>query len=400
MGPQPDAGVISIPSDSKTIEVARLPPSKSHLIRWLLLASQGEGQVEIRGVSGAARDACAMRDALIQLGVEIDIEDNVWTVYGVGPNGYKTTSHVLDMQNSGTALRFIGVAITRIGEWISIDGDSTLEARIDRNFWKSLGLNIEFDSVKNLPMRIKGPMNCDSLPLDCQKTSQHLSSILLSMPSREKNLELAIEGVIVSRRHAQLSFDLAAKCGSLNKLDERVLVPWKCSPPNKVEIPPDASHVAFWKLYEMIHGLTLVFPDVASEDSIGAEILLNLDLSQNQTVDLNHANDLITPLAAAMAVGGGGVIMGASHAQYKESDRIECTVELLSKFSIDVERTEDGLRISGGQQLAAPQSIVPTFGDHRMQMTAVTLATKVGADIEGANLHEVSFPQFIDAIQP
>ena len=133
---------------------------------------------------------------------------------------------------------------------------------------------------------------------------------------------------------------------------------------------------------------------------IGAEILLNLDLSQNQTVDLNHANDLITPLAAAMAVGGGGVIMGASHAQYKESDRIECTVELLSKFSIDVERTEDGLRISGGQQLAAPQSIVPTFGDHRMQMTAVTLATKVGADIEGANLHEVSFPQFIDVIQP
>ena len=235
MGPRPEAGVISIPADSKTIEVVRLPPSKSHLIRWLLLASQGEGQVEIRGVTGAARDACAMRDALIQLGVKIDIEDDVWIVHGVGPNGYKSTSDVLDMQNSGTALRFIGVASTRIGEWISIDGDSTLEARIDRSFWKSLGLNIEFDSVKTLPMRIKGPMNFDSLPLDCQKTSQYLSSILLSMPSREKNLELAIEGAIVSQRHAQLSFDLAAICGSPNKIEERVLAPWKCNPPNQVD---------------------------------------------------------------------------------------------------------------------------------------------------------------------
>ena len=58
------------------------------------------------------------------------------------------------------------------------------------------------------------------------------------------------------------------------------------------------------------------------------------------------------------------------------------------------------MNIVGGQQVTAPESVVPTFGDHRMQMTAVIMATKVGADIEGANLHEVSFPQFVDAIQP
>ncbi len=400
MDPRPEAGVVSIPVKSKTIEVARLPPSKSHLIRWLLLASQGDAQVEIRGVSGAAKDACAMRDALIQLGVQIDIEDDIWRVHGVGPNGFNTPSCALNMQNSGTGLRFIGVAIARIGEWVSIDGDSTLETRINRSFWESLGLDVEFDSERNLPMKIKGPMNRDLLPLDCQQTSQYLSAVLLSMPSREKDLRLAIEGGIVSRRHAQLSFDLASKCGSPNSLEKQVLKPWKCKPPNQVEIPPDASHVAFWKLYEIIHDSTLLLPDVQPEDSIGAEILLNLDLNHFQTVDLNNANDLITPLAAAMAIGGGGVIVGARHAQYKESNRIECTVELLSKFSIDVERTEDGLKIPGGQRVLAPESIVPTFGDHRMQMTAVILATKVGAEIEGANLHEVSFPQFIDVIQP
>lgn len=341
-----------------------------------------------------------MRDALIQLGVQIDIEDDIWTVYGVGANGFKRPSCVLNMHNSGTALRLLGVAIARVGESITIDGDSTLAARIDRDFWESLGLDVEFDSERTLPMKIKGPMNRNSLSLNCQKTSQHLSAIVLSMPSREDDIQLTIDGFIVSRRHAKLSFDLAKECGSLNRLDDGLLKPWKCQPPNQIEIPPDASHVAFWKLYEMIHGSTLAIPDVRSEDSIGAELLFDLDLNQYQTVDLSHANDLITPLAAAMAIGGGGTIVGASHAQYKESNRIECTAELLSRFSIDVERTEDGLNIVGGQQVTAPESIVPTFGDHRMQMTAVIMATKVGADIEGANLHEVSFPQFIDAIQP
>ena len=138
-----------------------------------------------------------MRDALIQLGVQIDIEDDIWRVHGVGPNGFKTPSCVLNMQNTGTGLRFIGVAIARIGEWVSIDGDSTLETRINRSFWRSLGLDVEFDSERNLPMKIKGPMNRDLLSLNCRKTSQHLSAILLSMPSRNKSLKLTIEGDII-----------------------------------------------------------------------------------------------------------------------------------------------------------------------------------------------------------
>ena len=101
-----------------------------------------------------------------------------------------------------------------------------------------------------------------------------------------------------------------------------------------------------------------------------------------------------------MAVGGGGEIVGASHAQFKESNRIGRTVEMLAAYSIEVEGTTDGLKISGGQNPTTPLHIVPTFGDHRMQMTAVILAPKVGAEIEGASLHEVSFPEFLNLIQP
>ena len=390
-----------VPASKVTITSGGLPPSKSHLIRWLLLASQGNRAVDIHGVEGAAIDACAMRDALIQLGVDINAKEDTWTVQGVGANGFRPPLNELNFLNSGTSLRLLSIAAASIGEWITINGDSTLETRINRGFWGSLGIDLAFDlDERNLPMKIKGPMELDSLALDCSKTSQYLSALLLSMPARENDLLLAIDSGIVSRRHAELSFSLAAECGSKNTIGNPRLSPWKCEPPASVKIPYDASHIAFWMLYEMLHDTSITLPPVHPNDSIGAEVLDGLDLELHQTIDLSKANDLITPLAATMAVGGGGVIVGASHARYKESNRIERTVELLENFSIKAESTTDGLRIPGGQQPMAPQQPVPTFGDHRVQMTAVVLATKVGAEIEGAELHEVSFPNFIKLIQP
>ena len=394
-------GTLSVLATTSLVTIGGLPPSKSHLIRWLLLTSQGDNSVEIHGIKGASQDACAMRDALIELGVGIEIKNDTWTVHGVGVNGFNQPIEALDFQNSGTALRLLSIATTRIGEWITIDGDATLGPRINRDFWKSLEMEVKFDSdVRNLPMRIKGPITLDSLTIDISKTSQHLSALVLSMPARSKSLNLTKEGELVSRKHAELSFSLAAKCGSANNIDDAILRPWKCTPPNQVQIPADASHIAFWKLYEMLHNTTVECPDVDVEDSLGAEVLKGLNLYDSQTIDLRDANDLITPLAAAMAIGGGGGILGASHAQFKESNRIGRTVEMLAAYSIEVEATTDGLRIPGDQNPTAPLHIVPTFGDHRMQMTAVILATKVGAEIEGASLHKVSFPTFLNFIQP
>ena len=395
------AEVLSISSMASTIEVVGLPPSKSHLIRWLLMAAQSEKNVRLKGVRKASDDACAMRDALMQLGVQIDVEDDEWIVHGVGHLGFSNPDVPLNLHNSGTALRILAVAILRIGQPICIDGDETLNPRINRQFWESLDADVEFASEhQNLPMKLTGPLSIDSLKLDVGKTSQHLSALLLSMPACENDLVLAIEGDLVSQRHAKLSYDIASNCGSQNKIGDPHLRTWKCDPPNVVQIPLDASHIAFWKLYEIMHDCSLKIPNVSPDDSIGAEVLLDIDFRELNTVDLRDANDLITPLAAAMAIGGGGQIIGASHARFKETNRIKHTASMLAQFSIEVECTDDGLKIQGGQRPNSPDDVVETNGDHRMQMAAVILATKVGAEIKGPRLHEVSFPEFLDYIQP
>ena len=401
MDRHPGGGTFVVNATHEPIQEVGLPPSKSHLIRWLLMAAQSDGVTRIANVNGAAFDACSMRDALIQLGVRIDVETHTWTVHGVGVDGFSVPTETLDLHNSGTAFRLLSFACLRKGEAISITGDSTLDSRIDRHFWESLGVAVEFPSEQqSLPLRIQGPFSQDQLSIDGSKTSQHISAILLSMPSRKKALDLTIEGDIVSLRHAQLSFEIAARCGSENMLGDWHFQPWKCKAPSNVDIPFDASHIAFWKLYERLHSTRLQMPFVSPNDSIGAELLQGIDLNKEQVIDLSQANDLITPLAAAMALGGGGTITGASHARHKETNRIEQTAAMLASFSMNVECTMDGLSIQSGQLPKSPASTVPTFGDHRMQMTAAVLATKVGAEIEGRELHQVSFPDFLGFLQP
>lgn len=99
-----------------------------------------------------------------------------------------------------------------------------------------------------------------------------------------------------------------------------------------------------------------------------------------------------------MALGDGGKIFGASHSRGKESDRIQSTASLLREFGIDAKDTADGFEIMGGQELKKPEGAVRTYSDHRVAMTAIVLATKVGGVIEGSEWCEISHPGFVKMI--
>ena len=384
--------------------IGDLPPSKSHLIRWLLLAAQGPvgKECRIEGVENAGDDVLAMRRAIEKLGVQIFDQKDVWIVVGVGTDGFQAPATILHCENSATAMRLLTIAVSRLGEAVMIDGDASLRNRGVPAYFESLtsiGIDVSHGiDEETLPILVKGPATPGTIQLDARRTSQHLSALLLSMPSMKGPIVLEMEDDLVSRRHAELSFSLASLCGSSNSIENQTLEPFECLPPPVVIVPKDASHVAFTKLLETLHSIVVTLPEINPSDAIGAELLAGLDLTTNCEVNLCEANDLITPLAAAMAISGGGKITGAGHARHKESNRISKTVELLQTFGIIVEESEDGLVIKGGQLPHSPSGIVSTHGDHRLQMTAIILATKVGASIEGIYLHKVSDPTFVNRL--
>ena len=96
-----------------------------------------------------------------------------------------------------------------------------------------------------------------------------------------------------------------------------------------------------------------------------------------------------------MALSGGGRLRGASHAKHKESNRIISTASLLNAFGLRCNIEDDGLSIEGFQSLKKPSALLETFGDHRIQMTAVILATHTGGTVEGPRLHKIADPGFL-----
>lgn len=348
----------------------KLPPSKSHSMRWLTLASMDNTPTKI-SMWEIGEDVQALIDCLCGLGIEWDGE--------VMKGGeLLQPSSFLDCKNSGTALRFLIGQVATCDFKVVLDGDTSLRARSSLLLPKSLGVEVNSNNNDSeYPMEITGPFNLESVKIDVSKTSQFHSSVLLMTP-RTNGFSITTKGDAVSRNHSDLTWDLCKRTGA-----EIPGKPWIVSCPNVI-IPPDASMMAFAKLANLG-----VENAPTSSESIGHFL---------DSTELRDSNDLITPMAAWLALGEGGTITGAKHAAYKESNRITRTADLLSQFSIKSTINSDGLSILGGQQPKKPNGIVETYNDHRIQMTAILLASICGGSVKGSNLHKVAWPSYLDQL--
>lgn len=358
-------------SPSTLSGVLKLPPSKSHAMRWITLASMDRNPTRI-DMWEVGEDVQALIDSLAHMGIE-------WDGNAITGGELCTPSQILDCKNSGTALRFLIAQSATCDFPITLDGDASLRARTSLPLVESLGISANGESPDcEYPLKIQGPFAKKSVHIDVSKTSQFHSALMLMVP-RTRGFEIVTKGSAVSRNHSALTWELCQKTGAKNPGE-----PWEVSCPDVV-IPADSSMMAFAKLA----GLEVENPSDDS-DLIGHNL---------EHLDLRDSNDLITPMTAWLALGQGGTITGAKHAIYKESNRIVKTAELLSHFGIESKITDDGLIVAGGQKPKRPEGIIETYGDHRIQMTAILLASICGGVVEGANLHNVAWPSFVEQLR-
>jgi 3-phosphoshikimate 1-carboxyvinyltransferase len=422
----------------------RLPASKSHAIRWLALAAQSEQEVVIHNLGHAGQDILSMRRCLTQLGVRItDLNHRgealvsgdhssgpppqgtvSWCVEGVGVSGLKSPNSVLNAGNSGTALRILMALCARLKDPVILDGDASLRSRnhdVMTGALEHLGVKISRYQVgENLPLRSEGPWTpVGSIPLDISTSSQPTTALCLAAPALPSSIKLESLGTGVSLRHSELTKVLCEQTGASPSIHQGELSPWT---PNikgsSVVLPPDASMLSFAFLAAKVAASMVHIEDVPeTRDALGHEVLFefapffglqlkssilsNVSDGRYTTIDLRHGNDLITPVAALLALAKGGEIIGAQHAAYKETDRTLGTVALLKQFGLEASFDDGRLVVPGGQRLRTPEGLVETYGDHRMQMTALVLAMGCGRDVlvEGADLHEVADPEAVQRWQ-
>lgn len=418
-----------------------LPPSKSHAIRLMALAAQAEQTVTLHGMENAGEDAISMRRCLSQMGIKFENLDadgavltqpsnadflppeatTAWRIYGVGPKGFTHPVSVLHAGNSGTALRILMALSSRFNRPVMLDGDASLRARPHDAMTETLtelGVSCSFGQLEEgLPLLAEGPWTqTESMTIDVSTSSQPATSWMLASPASPAPVNVVYQGSPVSKRHAQLTLRLCREFGAPfgDALPEQ-FEPWTPrSQHDAITVPKDMSLASFGFLAAKVLNIPVTFDEMPSpEEGLGHEILLErtdvlgFDVKgstvqsnsegRHENLDLRDSNDLITPVAAMMALGAGGRIVGAAHAAYKESNRITKTRELLEQFGLKCTAHEDGLEVPGGQQISTPDSLVLTHDDHRLQMTALVLA--MGCErqvrIEGDGLHAVADPQAV-----
>ena len=395
-----------------------LPPSKSHIIRMLLLCALSKKKHTLLGFKELGEDAESMMRCLSQLGVAFNRISEGIEVSGVGIDGFHRSPSVLHAGNSGTALRLL-IGLTSRFDFVSmVDGDSSLRNRNHSDLLDSLSqLDVKFSygvEQERLPILVHGPWNGDKVNINVNHSSQPYSSLLLATSGQDTTTVIKTEGEAVSRRHSSLTIELMRMSGANVEFEngKTIIAPWKSNPPEKWDVPSDASMMAFPILACILNQTPIEIGNpVQQENALGHEILFDhlkqFGIQKSEEIltfigdahpvdiDLRDANDLLPPLAAILALSGGGRLRGASHAKHKESNRIISTASLLNAFGLRCNIEEDGLSIEGFQSLKKPSSLLETFGDHRIQMTAVLLATHTGGTVEGPRLHTIADPGFL-----
>jgi 3-phosphoshikimate 1-carboxyvinyltransferase len=432
----------------------RVPASKSHTIRALLLASVAEG-VSRLDYPLDSLDARSCMAACRVFGAKIEevTEDGVLRgliVTGNPPANWDGAPKTIDVGNSGTTL-FFCLAFAALGKAaVTFTGDAQIAARSAAPLLDALAaLGAEVTSRNGCtPVTVRGPLRGGRVILPCP-TSQYLSALLLALPlcppgvTTEINIPLLNELPYIKMTLAYLRKYLGND--QLNGADRGpgggssiaggiagVTLPADWTVPATVTIrgggryrafnaavTGDFSSAAFPACAGAVSGGDVRLEGLDFDDEQGDKVFFDLlakagkgrsqaplaphaphaplaPLAPLGVVDLNATPDLL-PIAAVLACYGAGEtrLVNVAHARIKETDRITVMREELAKLGADIAELPDGLVIHGGKRLRGGH--VDGRHDHRIVMALAVAA--LGADgpvtITGAEAADVTYPAFL-----
>jgi 3-phosphoshikimate 1-carboxyvinyltransferase len=407
-----------------------VPPSKSYTHRAVLMASLavagGRGGSRIRNPL-LSRDTNATVDACAAMGAGMERREGVLTIKGTRP---KVPDDVVDVENSGTTLRFMTSALSLAPEgYALLTGDSSIRRRPMQPLLDALGqLGVRAWSSRGngcAPVIVKtGGMKGGKGAIRGDVSSQFISSLLISAPMAEGDTALKVADA-VSRPYIEMTLRLGQRFGVKvrNKgYSEFVVESGQEYKAADFDVPADFSSASF-----IVAAVAMVGGRVKIENldaslpqgdariteivkAMGAKVTEEKgalvvasdgDRLRGGTFDLGDTPDLL-PVVAALALRCDSPVevVGTAHARFKETDRIAIVAKELSKLGVNVKERGDGLKILP-QKGKLEAALLDAHDDHRMFM-AFSLASMLipgGTPIVGADSLDVSYPTFLEDIK-
>lgn len=419
-------------SDHKIIQPAdhvrgqiTLPGDKSLSHRAVIFASVAKGHSKIKHLNNGA-DVLSTIACFQKLGVNFQLGKFTVSVDSPGIfNWQQPEDGVLNCGNSGTTVRLLaGLLAGRKNLDISFTGDESLSSRpMNRIIDPLVKMDAQIASAEGqLPLQLKGS-DIHSIEYALPVASAQVKSCVLFAGLSAKGKTIVKES-IKSRDHTEnmmkmFNIPIYKQKGGLSVHTLKRNIPGF-----DYSVPGDPSSSAYWVAAAlMLPKSRLVLKKMSLNPTRIAFIKLlkasgaRIEVSSNSN-SLEPMGDVVVkssdmkafnikskqvpalideiPILALIATQARGVteIRGAKELRFKESDRIQTTVDMLKRLGADVEELDDGMRIKGPSALHG--AVIHACHDHRIAMTAAIAGLIVDSPvtIDGGSTVDISYPGF------
>ena len=403
-----------------------VPGDKSISHRAVMLGSIAGGTTRISGFLNG-EDCLATLAAMSSMGVAAEqVDATTVTIHGVGLRGLQAPAAALDMGNSGTAMRLMTGLLSGQAFDTRLVGDESLNSRPMQRIitpLEAMGASIGSHDGRP-PLNVHGGRSLQAIHYDLPVASAQVKSAVLLAGLYADGTTSVCEPA-VTRDHTERM--LTAMGVEVRREDGRIAVEGGQElAGGTVRVPGDLSSAAFVLLAACISdSADILIRNVGINPTrtgvidilraMGASIELeNEDLhsgepvadirvraSQLRAIDVDPAlvslaiDEFPVLFVAAACAKGTTRFSGIGELRVKESDRIGAMAAGLRELGIQVDETEDGAVVHGGQ---LDGGSVQSFGDHRIAMSLAIAGTVAGGavSVQQTDAVATSFPGFVD----
>lgn len=386
---------------SKTSGEVSAPPSKSFAHRYLIGSVLSCGKCVIKNIADSD-DISATLSCIEQLGGSVTKDGNIVTV--IPTNEKQIENAVFDCKESGSTLRFfIPVVLATGAKHCTFLGSERLLARGIKEYEKlfeNSAVKIKSDKKS---IEVNGKLSAGNYEISGEVSSQYTTGMLFALSVLDGKSTLKITGNAESRAYVDMTIkvlkDFGADITETEKNFFEINGKGRLSP-GEFTVEGDWSNAAFLIALSRLVGTISV--SGLNENSVQGDRFCTAAFDaldgENAEIDLKDCPDLAPILFSYAAYKNGGKFINTRRLRVKESDRANVMAEELKKFGANVKVYENSVEIEK-TQLKPP--IVPLCGhnDHRIVMALSVLAAVFGAEIDGAEAVNKSYPDFFRVIK-
>ena len=416
--------IVTLPQRHGVDITVAAPPSKSYTHRALIAAALARGKSTIVHPL-IADDTKLTMAALIKLGVPVETETHSVTIEGCDGVFSCPPDTVLDLDNSGTSLRLLASAAMLADHPVTLTGSARMQERPAgplADALIALGGQVSFGQKTGFPpVTVSGPLAGGSATIDGSASSQFASSILMAAPYAEHEVVLSITGTPASQSYLDITSGVMTDFGAVIRREgyRRFEVSNRDHyTGHTYVIEGDYSSASYFFALAAICGgrvaVTGLNPESVQGDRLFLDALRKMGCKVTYadegvtvehegpltgiTIDMSSAPDTVQTLCMVAAVAKTpSMITGIGHLKFKESDRLEVTVQRLRQLGCVAHTGEDRIVI---QPAALHGGTIDPANDHRTAMSFAILGLGIGGvAITGAECVNKSFPGFWDTIR-